>query len=435
MIRNKGLSRRQLLQSSAAIGVATCGRKAQVWAQDSPTQPSDRLQIGIIGVGGFGMVNLRSMLKFHDVQITAVCDVDETRRNRARTVVDSYYSETKRSSSSTWCAAHGDFREVLARTDVDAVVISTPDHWHALPAIAAAKAKKHIYCEKPISLTVSEGRAMSKAVEQHGVIFQAGTQLRSSDATRFACELVRNGYLGQLRTIHVGTPRGKTLPKPPEMPIPTGFDYDRWLGPAPIQPYTERRCHGTFRFIFDYSGGEITDHGAHYIDIAQWGHGSELSGPIEYEGKGNFPTDGLFDTATQYEVSCRYADGVRLIISSEKAHGTLFEGSEGKIHIDDGGIHLAEPQSLITVQLKPNDVRLYRSQDHHRNFVDSVQKLSQPIAPVEVAHRTATIAHIGNIAMKLGRNLSWNPITEEFAGDSEANAMLSRPMRAPWKLD
>jgi predicted dehydrogenase len=380
------------------------------------------------------MVNLRTFLKFENVQIVAVCDVDQVRRDRASKVVNEFYANTKKSGTFDGCKSYEDFREVIARDDVDAVILSTPDHWHALPVIAAANAKKNIYCEKPLGLTVEQGRVMSDVIKKNQVVFQAGTQLRSSSSTRLGCELVRNGYLGKIEKVVVGTPRGKTLGRQPGMPIPAGFNFDMWLGPAPLEEYTERRCHGTFRFISDYSGGEITDHGAHYIDIAQWGLGTELTGPLIIEGQGAFPHDGLYDTATSYEVRCTYQNGVQLIISSEVDAGTMFIGTEGKLLIQDGGIQLAEPANLKTVSLKPSDIQLYKSDDHHRNFLDCIASRKETISPVEHAHRTATIAHLGNIAIRLKRKLRWDPQNELLVQDDEANRMLSRFMREPWSL-
>jgi predicted dehydrogenase len=369
-----------------------------------------------------------------ETQVLAVCDVEQSRRDQSRGLVETQYGEAARSGTYRGCTAHNDFRELIARDDIDIVVVSTPDHWHALPVIAAAKAGKHIYCEKPLGLTVEEGRVMSDTVRRYGVVFQTGSQLRSGEGTRRACELVRNGYIGKLHTIRVGTPQSRTMPNQPEMPVPPGFDYDMWLGPAPREPYTPARCHGTFRFILDYSGGEITDHGAHYIDIGQWGHGSALSGPVEIEGEGEYPRDGLFNAAAKYEVRCTYADGVKMIITSEGEYGVIFEGTEGRIGVSDGGIRLAEPASLLSLVIRAEETHYYQSHGHHQNFLECIRTGAEPIAPIEQAHRTATVAHLGNIAMKLGRKLQWDPARERFVDDVTADRMLSRSMRSPWQL-
>ncbi len=367
-------------------------------------------------------------------QVLAVCDLHQARREQGKATAEAHYAKETASGAYRGCAAYRDFRELIARPDIDAVTVSTPDHWHALIVIAAAKAGKDIYCEKPLSLTVEQGRAMSDAVRRVGVVFQTGSQLRSVPGIRHACQLALNGYLGQVHTIRAVTPRTPIIENQPLTPVPEGFDYEMWLGPAPWAPHTERRWNYTFRYILDYSGGEITDHGAHYIDLGQWGHGSTLSGPIEFEGRGEFPKDGLYDTAGRYEVTCLYPDGVKLIVTSEGRGGTTFEGREGSVGVGDGGIVAADPPSLRSVVFKPSDKRLTRTTGHRENFVECIRTRSEPIAPIEQAHRTVTIAHIGNISMLLGRKLRWDVDRERFVNDPEADRMLSRPMRGPWRL-
>ncbi len=347
----------------------------------------------------------------------------------------------KKSPASTRAAtAYADFRELLARKDIDAVVICTPDHWHAIPVIAACKAGKDIYCQKPLSLTIAEGRAMSDAVKKHERVFQTGSQQRSDSNFRRACELVRNGRIGKLHTVRCGLPGGrpdygKTGDRKETAEVPKGFDYDMWLGPAPKKPYAPARCHVNFRWIYDYSGGQVTDWGGHHPDCAQWGMGTEKTGPIEIvNAKGVFPPDPLWDTATEFHFEAIYANGVKLIVSSKERGGVTWEGSEGSVWANRG-THDANPKSLLTSEIKPGEIHLYKSDNHYRNFIDCVLSRKETAAPVEVAHRSITICHLGNIAMRLGRNkLKWDPTKEQIVGDDEAAKMLSRPYREPWKL-
>ena len=332
------------------------------------------------------------------------------------------------------CTAYVDFREIIGRKDIDAVIIALPDHWHAIPVILAARAYKDIYAEKPLALTVAEGRMMVEEVKRHQVVFQTGSQLRSVPWMRRGCELVRNGRIGKVHTVRGVFARAPAIGPQLEMPIPKGFDYDRWLGPAPSAPYTEKRCHFNFRWIWDYSGGQVTDHGAHYVDLGQWGLGTERSGPIEVEGKGDFPRQGLFNVATAYHIEWTYANGVKFM-GDEKGRDVVcvtFEGSEGMVHI--GSRLETDPASLADSITKPNKFHLPNINDHHGNFLECIRTRRTPLAPIEEAHYSATMCHIGNIAMKLGRKLRWNPLKEEFIGDTEANKMLLRPQRSPWTL-
>lgn len=437
---DKRISRRRFLRMAAGRALGLAGFpylvSASALGKDSFVAPSERIVMGCIGLNGMGMVDMNAFLANEDVQVAAVCDVDARHRQRAGQVVQDYYSNRQEKTILHSCAAYNDFRELLARPDIDAVLIATPDHWHVPISIAAAKAGKDIYCEKPLCRTISEGRALCQAVKRYGRVFQTGSQLRSTRNVRFACELVRNGRIGKLHTIRTFLPPGRTLGPQPVMPVPEGFDYDMWLGPAPWVPYTEKRCHFNFRYVSDYAGGSLTDLGAHDNDIAQWGNATELTGPIEIEGQGEFPADGLFDTAVRFRVDYLYANGVRLICSTDPypaGPGVRFEGDEGWIYvrweID------AEPKSILTSKIGPNETRLYHSSDHHRNFLDCVRTRRCPIAPVEVGHRSATICHLGNVAMRLRRKLRWDPQEERFLNDEEANRLLSCSARSPWRLD
>jgi len=339
----------------------------------------------------------------------------------------------------------------MAQDDIDAVVIVVPDHWHALMTIAAAKAGKHIYCEKPLSLTIDDGKAMVKAVRKYKRILQTGTHHHSNDAIRRGCELVRNGRIGKLQRITTLIAENNFVGPGPgwkPMPVPQGFDYATWLGPAPNAPYHADRCLYKFRFISDYSGGQTTNFGAHSLDLAQWGHGSELTGPVEFEDAGSaWPAPGsLFTTATKVAFRAKYADGVDLICETrDPGFGARFEGSEGWVQVGYG--LSTSSKSLTKSVIGPHEIHLpisvpgeptsnskFVSHHHVRNFLDAVKSRHDPIAPVEVGHRSATLCHLGNIAMKLKRKIKWDPKTEQIIGDAEAASMLSRPMREPWTI-
>jgi len=432
---------RNLAAASAALSVPTLIHGDALGLGDRPA-PSKRIVMGSIGVGGLnplghdnqGSVLLKSFLSRREVQVAAVCDADAPHRQRAQRYVEEHYGKAAAGGTSKGCAAYRDFREIIRRRDIDAVLIALPDHWHCIPVIMAANARRDIYAEKPLALTVPEGRAMVEAVRRNGVVFQTGSQLRSVPFMRRGCELVRNGRIGKLHTVRAVFAASPAIGPQPEMPVPEGFDYDLWLGPAPKAPYTVKRCHFNWRWIWDYSGGQVTDHGAHYCDLAQWGHGTERTGPVEVEGRGVFPQRGLFNAATSYHIEWTYGDGVKLI-GDEKGREVVcvtFEGTEGWVHI--GSRLEAEPKSLLTSVIGPKESRLPDVNDHHGNFLECIRTRKTPLAPIEEAHRSATICHIGNIAMKLGRKLRWDPAAETFLDDAEANRMLSRPMRSPYTL-
>jgi predicted dehydrogenase len=354
--------------------------------------------------------------------------------------VESHYGKDKASGKYKGCDGYEDFRELLGRPDIDAVEIATPDHWHAIMAIMAAKAGKDIYCQKPLSINITEGRAMSNAVKQYNRVFQTGSQQRSDARFRHACELVRNGRIGKLQTVKCGLPGGrpdlgKTGNRKKTEAVPDGFNYDMWLGPAAFAPYAPARCHVNFRWILDYSGGQVTDWGGHHPDIAQWGMNTEKTGPVAIKNAhGVFPEDELWNTATEYSFDCVYANGVVMNISNKNKMGVRFEGTEGWVWVTRGAIEASNP-SLLKEEFGPNDQRLYKSDNHFRNFIDCVKSRQETIAPCENAHRSISVCHLGNIAMLLGRDLKWDPNREQIIGDPSAQWMLNRPLRTPWTLD
>ncbi len=387
---------------------------------------SERITLGLIGVGNMGTAHLRAFLGYRDVQVLAVCDVDRTKRDKARQTVAERYGST----AGRGCAAYHAFEELLARDDLDAVVIAVPEHWHAIIAIAACRAGKDVYCEKPLALTVREARAMVRAARRYDRVFQTGSQQRSAANFRYACELVRNGRIGKLQTVHVGVGGTSHEAYLPEEPVPDGFDWDRWLGPAPWAPYNHERASGSYsggwRLIRDYSGGMMTDWGAHHFDIAQWGMGTDHTGPVEIH-----PARENADAGDDHNLlTYVYASGVRMYRG--KANGILFTGTEGRVEVNRGYFR-TWPDSIGREPIGPNEIHLYESRDHRQNWLDCIRTRRRPIADVEIGCRSVTVCHLGNIATWLGRPIRWDPEREEIIGDPEASRWLDRPKRAPWR--
>ncbi|MFH0989988.1 MAG: Gfo/Idh/MocA family oxidoreductase [bacterium] len=432
-------TRRDFLKKASALTLGAVGFPmiipSSALGRSGAIPPSDRIAIGCIGVGGMGTGNMQSFLEKPEAQIVAVCDVDRGHRKQAVKIVEE-------KSGKKGCAEYNDFRELLARTDLHVISLATPDHWHALIAVAAAQKGLDVYGEKPLGYTIAEGRAIVNAVERYGLVWQTGSWQRSQRNFRYACELVRNGRIGKIHTVRVGLPYGHSISdqggySPAQ--VPDGFDYEMWLGPAPHVPYCPNRCHWNFRWISDYSGGQLTDWAGHHIDIAQWGMNTELTSPVEIEGVAAFPNakDGLFDTAVGYRFTCKYNEGFTMIVADKtqqpKGMGVQFEGSDGWIWVDRSGIN-ASDKSLLTSVIGPNEIHLYNSEDHHQNFLDCVKSRAETITPAKIAHRSIMVGHLGLIAMKLGRKVSWDPKAERFNNDPEADRFLSRPMRSPWHL-
>jgi predicted dehydrogenase len=456
-------TRRDFLKTTAVLSAALSAPLVVPSSVFGATAPSNRIHVGFIGCGNQSTVDLPAFLGHDDCQVLAVCDVNTASygyrtpeqflgRKPAQEKVNAFYAARKASGAYKGCGAYNDFRDMLARQDIDAVAIVVPDHWHALMVIMAAKAGKDIYCEKPLSLTVGHGQAMVKAVREHKRILQTGSHYRSSPDNRLGCELVRNGRIGQLKRILTQVAEINAVDPGPDwkpMPVPEGFDYEMWLGPAPWAPYHKDRCFYRFRFNLDYSGGQVTNFGAHSNDAAQWALGMDHSGPVEIEDQGSEwpPKGGLYNTATKTAFCARYANGVELICKTDQpGFGVRFEGTEGWVEYGYQGLK-THPESLKTSLIGPNEVHLpmsnlnrtqeagqYHVPDHVRNFLDSIKCRQDPIAPVETGHRSATLCHLGNIAMLLKGKLRWDPAQEHFVGDAEANRMLTRPMRAPWRL-
>ncbi len=430
---SRPMTRRLWLKHAAAATAAVAGAPlfipASALGVGSRPAPSKRLTLAIVGIGSMGLRNLKGFLNEDDCQITAVCDLDAARLKAGADEVNRHYGDGG-------CAQIHDFREVIARKDIDLLCLSVPDHWHSIPAILGLTAGKDIYGEKPLALTVAEGRAMANTVKRFDRVWQTGSWQRSVPHFRFACNLVRSGRIGRVQRAEVGIGFGPTTGVEPVMPVPEGFDYEMWLGPAPWAPYTEKRCHFNFRWISDYAGGQITDWGAHHIDIAQWGLGTEETGPVEVEGVAKYPTEGLWDTPVTYRFECRFASGQTMTMASEDVfkNGVRFFGENGWIHVDRERV-TAEPMSLLTEHYSGGMARnIADRQGHRRNFLDCVKSRGTPISNIEVAQRSITVAHLGNIAMLLGRKIRWNPQTESVLNDISAQQMLSRAMRGPWMI-
>ena len=462
-------ARRQFLKHAAVGAAAACGAPAIVPASVlGAFAPSNRINVAAIGTGNQSQVDLPALLRQPDTQIVAVCDVNTASygykdpkhflgRTPGQDRVNAYYAKQTGVAGYKGCDAYNDFRDVLARADVDAVVLVVPDHWHAPMTVLAAKASKDIYCEKPLSLTVRDGQAMVKAVRQYKRVLQTGSMYRSGPRTRFACELIRNGRIGKVKRILTSVGGGPKGPGPgwQPMPVPEGFDYNLWLGPAPLAPYHEKRCLYRFRYILDYSGGETTNTGAHVFGIIQWALGADDGGPVEFEDAGaEWPLPGdLFNVATKVKFRARYSNGAELLcgtpVPGVRVVGTRFEGTEGWVQLGWDGLE-TYPESLKTTKIGPNELHLpvsvpqremvlsgrqsHLNPDHARNFLDCIKSRQDPVEPVEAGHRTASLCHLANIAMRLKRRIGWDPATEQILGDDEASGMLGRPMRSPWTL-
>ncbi|MBR9998887.1 MAG: Gfo/Idh/MocA family oxidoreductase [Cyclobacteriaceae bacterium] len=439
----ENLKRRKFLQKSVSGMIGLAGLptivSSHVLGLNGKVPPSDKIVMASIGVGGMGTGHVRSFIGYDDVQLVAVCDVRKEHRDGAKNIVDEKYGNSD-------CATYGDFRQLLSRKDIDGVVIATPEHWHALIGVEAARQHKDMYYEKPLSLSFAECIAMRNAVNRYKIVFQHGTQQRSDERFRFAVELARNGRIGNLEKIIIGSASYTPVPPQPEQPVPEGLDYDFWLGPAPLKPYTELRCTRNFTLISDYSLGCLSGAwGIHHVDIAQWTMDADKGGPLEVQGTAVIPEDGLYDTYWKFDIEHTYASGVKLLhmdhgtakqkepLYAHPAMGMLFVGSEGWILVRRGYID-AYPKNLLRTVIGPNEIQLPRSNDHRRNFLDAVKTRQEALCPIETAVRSDTVCHQADIAIRLGRKLRWDPVNETFINDPDANRLLSRPMRSPWHI-
>ena len=428
MPSKKHLTRRRFVQASASLAAAPYFVPASALGRDGNPAPSERITLGVIGLGGQGKGNMNQFLGFDDCQVVAVCDVDAQRVQEAAHAVHKKYGNAD-------CKQYADFRELTARPDIDAVVISTPDHWHALTALAAVRSGKDVYCEKPITHTFEEGRLLADAVAKHQRIWQTGSQQRSGFNFRWGVELVLNGHIGKLQHVEVGLPAGNAGGKAPEpTQPPPGFDYDMWCGPSPVLPYIAQRVHYNWRWVLQYGGGQLMDWIGHNNDIAHWAMGMDDSGPIEVQAKGTFPpAEDLYNAATNYRIRCRYANGVTSTISSTWALGTTWYGSEGWVHVFRGEFEASNP-AWTKKDFDRGPIKAYESANHHRNFIDCIKSRKPTICPAEASHRAITPGHLGMVAMQTGRPIKWDPKAERIVGDDAAQELLRFKPRGPWKV-
>ena len=426
-------SRRNFIKTAAGAVLGASIIPSFAWSATKNTLANDRITLGFIGLGKQGSYLLRGFLNTPGNHVVAVCDVDALKLKRAQNMVEEHYAAKMPGGKYKGCDAYGDFRQVLARPDIDAVVIAVPDHWHAIPVIQAARAGKDIYCEKPLSLTLVEARQMVNAVREYGRVFQTGSMQRSDSKFRQACELVRNGYIGEIKKVRVSIATGffnhpVECDLPPEKKPPE-LDWNMWNGQAPNRPYNSILAppisftgFPAWRNYREYSGGGMTDWGAHHFDIAQWGLGMDNSGPVKI-----FPPDGKEHKLLTYY----YKNGVELTTDFENNY-ILFTGTKGKVKVNRSYLK-TWPESLATQRMLPNEIHLYKSTNHKMDWLQSIRDRSMPISDVETGARSVTVCHLGNMAVELNRPLQWDPEKEVFINDDIANMLRSRPMRSPWR--
>lgn len=433
MSRNHRISRREFLRSTrtTAVGLGAGLVLPNLFLNRTKAatgdNPSEFIRVGFIGTGGQGQSNMRAIIK----NAVAVCDADKSHAAKAREAVE-------KANPGRACAVFSDYRRLLEDKSIDAVLIATPDHWHALPAIEACMAGKDVYCEKPLTLTIHEGQALVKAARQYKRVFQTGSQQRSDPKFLKACEYVRSGRLGKVKTVEVGLPGVNWTKEPPvaDSEPPAELDYERWLGPAPYRPYNKHRVHYYFRFFWDYSGGQMTNWGAHHLDITQWALGMDESGPVTIEATAEFDKQKRYEVPETFHITYRYASGTVVECNSggnKYKMGARFVGEKGAIYVNRGVLE-SDPEEILEEPLKAGDVHLYASRNHHQNWLECIKTRKLPICDVAIGHRSATVCHLGNIAVRSGKKVQWDPVKEQIVGDAELAKWASKPYRAPWKL-
>jgi len=443
-MKNRMIDRRRFMRRAAGTAAGVVGFpylvSSSALGNAGAAAASERITVGCVGVGPQGTGVMGNFLGQKDAHVVAICDVKSTRRDEVQKIVNDHYK-------AEGCKAYKDFREMTAREDIDVILSATCDHWHVLTALAAVKSGKDVYLEKPMGLSVEQDQALRKAVHRYGRVFQFGTQQRSDRNFRLACELALNGKLGKLHTINVWSPGSSQGGDPTPAPVPEWLDYDMWLGPAPYKPYTKDRCsNALWWFISDYALGFIAGWGIHPVDIAVWGGGDRLTGPITVEGKGKWPTEGVCDTATNWDVALKYAGGLTMNFTgwptreeyqkrytNIQSHGTAFEGTDGWVHVHRGGIYASSPE-ILKSQFGPNDKRLPESDNHVRNLLDCVKTRGKPVAHIDDSVQGDIICQISDIAIRLEQKLVWDMKKESFVDNDAADRRLSRVMRAPWTL-
>lgn len=395
--------------------------------------PSDRIVMGALGVGNKGTLNMNTFLSRNpkEIQIIALCDVDASHLDRAKSIVNKFYRSTD-------CRIYSDFRDFFEKEKFDAVSVAVPDHWHGIIYTAIANKKLDVYAEKPVCRTIKDGRAIVNAVKKNNIIWQTGSQQRSNNIFRRAAELAINSRIGKVKYIEVGLPDGwQGIGTPPVMEVPKELNWDMWLGPAPKVPY-RGVCHINWRWILDYSGGQLTDWAGHHIDIANWGAGLDHTGPVEISGAGVYPSEGIYDVPVEYDILCKYANGIEMRIANESRFpmgmGTTWYGDKGWIHVDRGNTIVASDPKILEEVIEESEIQLYKSDDHFKNFLECVRSRKETIAPVEVGYRAISVALLGEIAITTGQKIKWDPEKEEIIGNPAASRLLGRPCRQPWTL-
>jgi predicted dehydrogenase len=434
------MKRRDFLKAAGASLLAPAVLPRRLFAQ---TPPSETMLLGVIGTGRQGQEDMKELIYRgleSGARVAAVCDIDTHRLEDAQWLAEKIYAAELGKANYKGIDTYRDFRELLARPEIDGVLIVSPDFWHALHGIAAAKAGKDIYLEKPLTYSIAEGRKLVEAVRQSSRVLQVGSQQRSAVYFRMACELTRNQRLGKLQSIRVWLPEDQGTGDPAEMPVPKNLDYDFWLGPAPQAPFSQDRVHPQMNYerpgwlqVGSYCHGMITGWGSHMNDIAQWGNGSDDTGPVEITAKAEFPDRELFNVHTTFQAEALYVNGVRLIMETGDPPGVRFEGDRGWIFVTREEI-TASDTAILRPEAGEKEILLYESGNHMKNFLECMRTRKEPVAPVEVGHRSNTVGILAHIAMKLGRRLRWDPQAERFLDDEEANSRLDYPHREPWTI-
>lgn len=439
-----GCSRRSFLGGALAALSAPLVVPAAALGRGGQLAPSERITIGMFGVGNRGSSSLRAMEPLVDHQVVAIADCRRDRAQLAQEQVNRIYAARLGRESFAGCEIYNDFRQVLARDDVDAIWGCVPDHWHGVIYSRVIEAGKDLYGEKPVTRWIAEGIQVCQAVRRFGCVFQTGTQQRSDPKFRLACELARCGYLGKVHTIYVGAPGGQSYAVEPPCDPPDGFDYDMWTGPAPYIPFDKKRCEWLAMYMIShYCAGFITNWGVHHLDIAGWGCPEVFEKPFQIEGTGVLPTEGMTDTWISWQMELRWESGLRMSYTNTgnpNEQGCKFEGDEGWVLVSRKGIW-AQPASLLGVQFRPSDPRLHASPEfpnpytaHTADFFRSIRTRRDPVSPIEAGQAASTLGNVADIALRLGRKLKWDPAQNRFVGDDEANAMLARAHRSPWTV-
>jgi predicted dehydrogenase len=425
--------RRKFLKKTAGAGIGLLAIPyivpSSALGKGGHIAPSDRIVMGAIGVGSMGTGDMRNFLLKKGVQYVAVCDVDKNHATRAKKLADDKNGNKN-------CNMYIDYREMLDKENLDVMNIALPDHWHAIISVAVAEKGIDIYGQKPLARSIVESRAIVDAVQKNKIIWQTGSWQRSRSNFHRAAELVVNGKIGNINYVEVGLPDGgPSIGTPPVMPVPEELDWEMWLGPAPGVPY-RGVSHWNWRWIMDYSGGQLTDWAGHHVDIAHWGLGLDRTGPISVEGQGVYPREGIYNVPVEYDIKCKYKNGIEMRVANRSrlkyGMGVTWYGDEGWLHVSRGNTLFASDKKILEVKIGPNDKQLYKSNDHEQNFLDCVKSRKETITPAEIAHRSISVALLGEIAMLTQTKLDWDPEKERFANNKYANRLLTKPYRKPW---